>query len=53
MTMLKRMMGDGYENYQNNMNYEKNEPTIIKVGLILISNKKCKNQGQKHEMCKA
>ncbi len=53
MKMLKRMMGDGHENYQNNMNYEKNEPTITKVSLILIPNTKCENQGQKHEMCKA
>jgi hypothetical protein len=32
----------GHENYQNN-NSEENEPTMTKVGLILIPNKKCKN----------
>jgi hypothetical protein len=28
----------GHENYQNNMNFEENEPTVTKVGLILIPN---------------
>jgi hypothetical protein len=43
----------GHKNYQNNMNSKENEPTMTKVGLILILNTKCKNQGQKYEMCKA